>query len=494
MSYQHGVRVLEQPTGVVAPILGTAGLQVVFGTAPVNLAKNPTAVTNVPVIAYSWEEAVEQLGYSDDWDSYTLCQSMYASFKLFGVAPVIFVNVLDPATHKTEVSTPVAVEIVAKKGIIKASTVPVPGILKSSVVVKSAADSESALVLGTDYTLAFDENGFLEITLLPAGAAASADTVYATYTKLNPSGVASSAIIGTTSGNTETGLELLRQIYPRFGLTPGLILAPGWSHDADVAAALAAKCEGINGHFSCEGFVDIDCTASGATVYTGVKTKKETSAISSPHLMAIWPAMKSGSKVFWGSAVWGALAQYTDAQNDDVPSLSPSNKAIPITATVLMDSGNTEILLDQVQANVVNAAGVATAVNLNGFKSWGNNSAAYPSVTDPKDRWFCCRRFFSWWGNSFILTYNEKVDDPMDVRLIESIVDSENIRGNAYVSSGKCAAARIEYNEAENTREDILNGKITFHQFLSPWTPAEDILNILEFDPDALQSAIVGGE
>ena len=41
MPYQHGVRVIEEPTGVAAPISGTAGLQVVFGTAPVNLAKNP---------------------------------------------------------------------------------------------------------------------------------------------------------------------------------------------------------------------------------------------------------------------------------------------------------------------------------------------------------------------------------------------------------------------------------------------------------------------
>lgn len=38
MPYQHGVRVLEQATSIVAPILGTAGLQVVFGTAPINLA------------------------------------------------------------------------------------------------------------------------------------------------------------------------------------------------------------------------------------------------------------------------------------------------------------------------------------------------------------------------------------------------------------------------------------------------------------------------
>lgn len=490
MPYQHGVRVLEQPTGVVAPITGTAGLQVVFGTAPINLAKDPTAVTNKPVIAYSWAEAVEQLGYSDDWESYTLCQSMYASFKLFGVAPVIFVNVLDPATHKTAVSTPAEVTITAMQGIIKATNVPVPGILKSSVVVKAAADSSSALVLDTDYSLDFDENGYMVITLLAGGSAASAASVFVTYDKLNPSGVTAANIVGTASGNTETGLEVLRQVYPKFGMTPGLLLAPGWSQDADVAIALAAKCEEINGVFSCEGFVDINSGTGGCTVYSNVKTAKESAAISSPHIMALWPGMQSGSKHFWASAIWGALTQYIDARNDDVPSLSPSNKALPITGTCLMDSAHTEILLDQTQANSVNAAGVSTAVNLNGFKSLGNNSAAYPSTTDPKDRWFCCRRFFSWWGNSFILTYTQKVDDPMDKRLIESVVDSENIRGNAYVSSGKCAAARIEYNEAENPQTDILNGKITFHQYLAPWVPAEDILNILEFDPDALQSAL----
>ena len=38
MAFQHGVRVSEQPTSLIAPVLGTAGLQVVFGTAPVNLA------------------------------------------------------------------------------------------------------------------------------------------------------------------------------------------------------------------------------------------------------------------------------------------------------------------------------------------------------------------------------------------------------------------------------------------------------------------------
>ena len=77
--------------------------------------------------------------------------------------------------------------------------------------------------------------------------------------------------------------------------------------------------------------------------------------------------------------------------------------------------------------------------------------------------------------------------------LIESVVDSENIRGNSYVPS-KCAGARIEFSEDENPVTDILNGKIQFHQYLAPYVPAEDILNILEFDPTMLSAALSGGE
>lgn len=222
-------------------------------------------------------------------------------------------------------------------------------------------------------------------------------------------------------------------------------------------------------------------------------------------IMALWPCVVSGSIKFWYSAVMAALTAYLDANNDDVPNLSPSNELVGITGTVLADAVYTEnadgtggtwskeVLLDQLQANVVNSFGVSTALNNNGWRTWGNRTAAYPANTDPKDMWFCCRRFFSWWGNSFILTYAQKVDDPANRRLIESIVDAENIRGNAYVAQDKCAAARIEFIAEENSVTDLINGKLTFHQHLAPYVPAEDILNTLEFDPDALQSALTGG-
>ena len=67
MAYQHGITVLEQATSLTAPIEGDSAIQVVFGTAPINLAEDPYSATNVPIIAYSYAEAVKQLCFSYDF-------------------------------------------------------------------------------------------------------------------------------------------------------------------------------------------------------------------------------------------------------------------------------------------------------------------------------------------------------------------------------------------------------------------------------------------
>ena len=41
--YEHGIYTKEQPTGMVAPVMGTAGLQVIVGTAPVHMLADPAA-------------------------------------------------------------------------------------------------------------------------------------------------------------------------------------------------------------------------------------------------------------------------------------------------------------------------------------------------------------------------------------------------------------------------------------------------------------------
>ena len=104
MPYNHGVYNQEQETSLTTPIQGTAGLQVIFGTAPIHLAADPAAAVNKPVVCYSFAECQQAMGYSDDFENFTLCQSMDACFRVFNVAPIILVNVLDPGKsgHTTQ--------------------------------------------------------------------------------------------------------------------------------------------------------------------------------------------------------------------------------------------------------------------------------------------------------------------------------------------------------------------------------------------------------
>lgn len=480
--YYHGVRVQEESSVVASPVTGTAGLQVVFGTAPINLVEEPEEAVNIPVVCQSMEEAKAKLGYSEDFQAYTLCQSMYASFSAFAVAPVVFINVLDPEKHKKENEEK---EYTPANGQVTIST---SGILKKSVVVKL---EEETLVEDTDYLLSFDEAGNLIITLVSDKAKAAA-TLKVTSSSIDPTLVKDVDIIGGYDAETgrESGLEVLRQVYPRTGMTASLILAPGWSHKPEIGAIMMAKCEAINGVFCAECLLDLDTSA--ANIYTKCQKVKEENGYTDRHAIAMWPMAKIDGRQMYYSAVYGAMASYTDAANDNVPNISPSNLLLHVTDAVLYDG--TSIFMDREQANTLNGQGIVTLINESGWRSWGNNTAVFPEVTEVRDRWICCRRMFTWMGNYLIITYHDRVDSPANFRLIESICDAENIRLNSYVAAGKMAGGRVEYNEAENAVGMILEGRIIFRLYMAAFTPAEDILFILKFDPALLEESLRGGE
>lgn len=56
----------------------------------------------------------------------------------------------------------------------------------------------------------------------------------------------------------ETGFEVLRQVYPMYGLVPGFLMAPGWTENPNVGAALQGKCEDISGAFRSMCLLDLD--------------------------------------------------------------------------------------------------------------------------------------------------------------------------------------------------------------------------------------------
>lgn len=482
MSYNHRISTKEIATQLATPVQGSSGLQVVIGVAPINMSESPEAVVNTPVIAYTYAEAIQKLGYSEDFEKYTLCQSMYASFQIFAVAPVVFINVLDPSKHK-KAYTKNDMALISK-----AATITDTGIMLKTLKVKDQADN--VLTLDVDYLAEFNSSGGINITLLTTDKTGSVTGLKVTADQLDPSLVTENDVIGgyDTATGKESGLELVRQVYPKFGLTPGIIIAPGWSHKPMVAAVMCAKTKDISGVFTCETAIDMDTSAT--KVYTGLKAAKTEMAVTSEHAILLWPKLRLSTRVFAYSAVWAAMTAYTDVAHGDMPYKSPSNELLNMSAAVLDDE--TEVVLDSAMAEVVNSNGIVTAINDGGWKSWGNNTAAYPGVRDPKDRWIACRRMMSWYRNHFILTYKNKVDDPTNFRLIEALVDAENLYLNSLTSTGSIAGGMISYNENENPIESILNGSIVFKTKIAFWTPAEYILNNIEFDPTIIQTALGG--
>ena len=149
MSIRHGVYIQEEATAVQVPKTGNSSVQVVVGTAPVNMAENPSEAVNVPILANSGTEAMAALGYSVDFKNFTLCQTMFATSNLFQVSPVVYINVLDPAKHNKELAE-AEYQVNQKQAVIEKEGI----ILEGFTVKNSTGDIE--LKAGEDYSAAFD--------------------------------------------------------------------------------------------------------------------------------------------------------------------------------------------------------------------------------------------------------------------------------------------------------------------------------------------------
>lgn len=482
MPYKHGIEIKENETSIPVPLMTEGFVPVFIGTAPVNQVKNISKAVNEPILCYSFAEAQEALGYSEDYASYTLCAAMDACFKAFGVAPVVFINVLDPtnASHKASYTESITLSNKTGKGTSKGV------LIDNTLVVKNG---NTTLDIDEDYTVEMDSDGYPVFTVTAQGVT----SITVTGNKLAPGGVTNSDVIGAYDSATGkyTGIQAVDLVWLKHKVCPSLLAAPGFSKASAVGLALSEKSRRISSMYKCECVVDIDASANGAKVYSNAASVKASAGFLNENMIAMWPCVKYAGKVMPYSAMFTALCVYWDIQHDQCPGVSPSNEALPIAA--ICDEDGNEIWLTQDQANELNGEGIVTALNNAGWKSWGNNTAKYPGTTDPKDRFIHIRRMFSWWGNHFIMKYSEKNDKNINPRLIEEFTDSENQFGNGLVTSGYMAGMRFEYRASDNPTSQLLDGKFIVREAIAPYAPAEYILDIVEYDPKLLEAAM-GGE
>lgn len=486
-NYKHGIRTRRVATQLAVPITSDGCLQCVIGTAPVNLAADPYDTVNKPFMFQNKAAAIAALGYSEDFAKYTLCQSMYATFDVFGVAPIVMINVLDPNTHvKAQLSKTYTVT----DGKFKIDET---GILLDKLAIASA-DGETTYKADRDYVASFNSDGTVTVAIVSSGQAAEAATLKATFVQIDPSAVTYQDVIGSYNATTKkkTGMELIGRVYPKFGVVPSLLLAPGWSHIPAVNLALNAKAQLISSLFTAKVVSDLDTSAGKADSMENVKEYKDNNAYSGRDTIAMWPLVGVGDYKYYYSAQMAAHLQYLAAQNGGVPSRSPSNKDIKITGLYTADG--TEVILEMDEANdYLNACGVVGAINVNGWKAWGNNTAVYPSSTDPIDRWINIVTIFDYIENNFKLSFFQNVDDLTNYRLIDEVVSGFNMQLNGLQGSDDIAGGEIVFNHDENPISEILNGHIQFHTKIGGYAPAEDIENVFEFDPTITAAALEGG-
>ena len=489
MAYNHGVKVSEVPTSILPPVEATAGIPFIVGTAPVNMTG--AGNVNKPVLCYSYDEAVKAFGFVPPKEDtatglkkfeYSICEFIHSQFALFGVAPVIIVNVLDPATHKKTAETN-SITLDAKTG---SATIAETGVLPDSVTITGSGE---AYVSGTDYVVSFDEDGFLVVSSLKNEEGEYRCTTGVAMTlsaeKVDPTMVTAEDVVGgvDTNGN-KSGFELINECFHRFRVVPGILLAPGFSSQATVAAIMAAKAANIDSAFTAISLVDIPLDSQD---YTKAVTWKNTNYIADSKQICCCPLISLDGVIYHMSTQLAGLMGKTDSENDDVPYVSPSNKNLQMTATVLTDGS--ELWLDSEKAAYLNEHGIVTAINfIGGWVSWGNRTACYPTVTDVKESFIPIRRMFSWIGNNLIQTFWQNVDAPLNRRQIDRIVDSANMWLNGLTARQYISGGRVEFLDSENPTDELMDGKAVFHVYITPPSPNREIDFVLEYDPSYLQT------
>ena len=427
--FLHGPEYLERTSGI-RPVQATEVSSIgIVGTAPGEWTATGPVATNAidePVLVRTRADAGRQLGVGVG----TLPDAVDAIFAQ-GIAPrMAIVNVLDPASHRRAVAIErhdlvagavtlddTYVQDVAVLGPpaavaeadhqLAAGTVDLGAGYISDVVVKNQAGTttydegddytvdpvaatvtrvaggaiaaaNAALKIAysrspqrirdTDYTLD-QRTGKIEI--VAGGALAPADPIYVGYQALDPTAVTAADVAGgTTPAGTTTGVAALVGAGSRIATTPDISIAPGWSDQAAVSAALVAVADRVLGTTVIEG---PDTDDAAAVMAAG--------AIDSRRAYFVDPGVRvedeDGDIVTRPASAYAAgVIARTD--RDDGWWSSPSNKAVfgikGTTRDVDYAVGDAASA-----ANTLNAGKVATFIREDGFRLWGNRTLSSDS-------------------------------------------------------------------------------------------------------------------
>jgi phage tail sheath protein FI len=494
-SFLHGVEVIEVPNGPVPVTVVKSAIIGLVGTAPAWAVQAPsTAVApNTPALVSS---ALDAANFGPIVRGYTIPYAL-AAIQAQGAGQAIVVNVFDPNRHFTAIAA--TAFSFSSQGFINL------GHMGVSNVVVTSNPAGTTYVVGTDYTLD-SVNGV--IASVPAGSGghiAAGASVLIAFKYADPSKVADADIIGAITSGVYTGMQAFQTTYGTMGFFPKILIAPGYSQDASVAAALDATAKKIRA----VALVDSPPGTSAAAAITNRGVAGNTFATASTRTVLCYPQETfvdtgivptgvtlnaSGTPLpsqFNANAVspysqWvaGAIAAKDLAQGYW---WSPSNT--PVDGMLGPDVQLYASILDaSSDTNNLNAAGIVTVFNAfgSGLRVWGNRSSAYPTSSAP-DNFISVRRTMDVIEESLELAMLQFIDQPISNALIDAILASANAFIRSLIQRGALVAGAASFDPSENPAAQIAAGQLVFDIDVMPPPPAERITFEAFIDTTLLQ-------
>ena len=437
---------------------------VCIGTAPVHTVEGGASNVNVPILINNIAEARKYLGYSDEWADYTLCEAMHVFFENKGVGPLVFINVLDPATHKKETKT--TGTKTPSNGVITIASA--ESIILDTVVIKTTGQTPTTKVKGTDYTIAYNpDKKTITIQEITSGALGTA-ALTVEYFEIEPSAVTDSVVVGSSDGlGMNTGVFAVKDVYQVTGYIPAYLIAPGFSSHPTVHAAMYQNSVKINSHWDAYMFVDLPIV-NGSTAITldTAATFKAANGYNKENETVYFPlATGIDGQTYHLSTLAAANFQELMIAQDGIPYRTASNTACSLIENLYLGEAYAgRIFDDSIINEKLNKNGIASAAYVGGrWAIWGAHSADYNQDNATQINVAETNRMMLYYiSNDFQDRRTLDVDQPLTPNDIKTIVSEEQTRLDALLAVGALTYGEVMLNSSAQARADILNGDWQF--------------------------------
>lgn len=243
------------------------------------------------------------------------------------------------------------------------------------------------------------------------------------------------------------------------GLTPNVLIAPGYSQLLAVATKLVTVAQKLNG-FAVVDVVAADVQAALEARNSGVYNIVSQAAILCYPTVLRYNEHENANEEVGLSVFWAACKAARDAEKGYW--ISPSNTEL--TGVVGLTAEVRSSLTDEAaDTNLLNGAGIVTVFRKtgSGTRLWGNWTAAYPTEKTP-DCMIAPRAVRMSIREALVnatLTYIDKTPTLIAVDMVTEDVNEflRGLAGKDAIAEGEC-----RFEEEKNTAAEVAQGHLTF--------------------------------